>query len=213
MLRLVVGRRSSTVSEMLVRGLGVRAVVVGQNFRFGHKARGDTAMLATMGRELGFSFEAVSLQELDGRPVSSSAIRRAIADCDLAWANRALGRRHRVPGRVIRGKGRGVGLGFPTANIDPPERQESFEGLARLVEAAPQLLYCSRVPGKPSAGAASSPASAIPVVPITMCIPRPRHERAFSITDRGVVKSTTTSTPSSASVDPATMRSPTAVPS
>jgi riboflavin kinase/FMN adenylyltransferase len=109
------------VSEMLVRGLGVRAVVVGENFRFGHKARGDTGMLAAMGRELGFSFEAVPLQELDGRPVSSSAIRRAIADCDLAWANRALGRRHQVPGRVVRGKGRGVGLGFPTANIDPPE--------------------------------------------------------------------------------------------
>jgi len=108
------------VSEMLVRGLGVRAVVVGENFRFGHKARGDTAMLAAMGRELGFSFEAVPLQELDGRPVSSSAIRRAIAGCDLAWANRALGRCHSVPGRVVRGKGRGVGLGFPTANVDPP---------------------------------------------------------------------------------------------
>jgi riboflavin kinase / FMN adenylyltransferase len=109
------------VSEMLVRGLGVRAVVVGQNFRFGHKARGDTAMLAAMGRELGFSFEAVSLQQLEGRPVSSSAIRKAIAECDLAWANKALGRRHRVPGRIVRGKGRGAGLGFPTANIDPPE--------------------------------------------------------------------------------------------
>jgi riboflavin kinase / FMN adenylyltransferase len=109
------------VSEMLVRGLGVRAVVVGENFRFGHKARGDTAMLGAMGRELGFSFEAVLLQELDGRPVSSSAIRRAIAERDLAWANRALGRCHQVPGRVVRGKGRGVGLGFPTANIEPPE--------------------------------------------------------------------------------------------
>ncbi len=109
------------VSEMLVRGLGVRAVVVGENFRFGHKARGDTAMLAAMGRKLGFSFEAVPLRELDGRAVSSSAIRRAIADCDLAWANRALGRHHQVPGRIVRGKGRGVGLGFPTANLDPPE--------------------------------------------------------------------------------------------
>jgi riboflavin kinase/FMN adenylyltransferase len=109
------------VSEMLVGGLGVRAVVVGENFRFGHKARGDTAMLAAMGRELGFSFEAVPLKELDGRPVSSSTIRRAIAECDLAWANKALGRRHCVPGRIVRGKGRGVGLGFPTANIDPPE--------------------------------------------------------------------------------------------
>jgi riboflavin kinase/FMN adenylyltransferase len=109
------------VEEMLVAGLGVRAVVVGENFRFGHKARGDTAMLATMGRELGFSFEAVPLQELEGRPVSSSSIRKAIAACDLGWATKALGRHHGVPGRIVRGKGRGAGLGFPTANIDPPE--------------------------------------------------------------------------------------------
>ena len=109
------------VSEMLVGGLGVRAVVVGENFRFGHKARGDTELLATMGAKLGFSFEAVGLKELGGRPVSSSAIRKAIAGCDLGWANEALGRRHRVPGRVVRGMGRGVGLGFPTANLDPPD--------------------------------------------------------------------------------------------
>lgn len=106
--------------EMLVKGLGVRSIVVGENFRFGHKARGDTALLTTMGRRLGFSFEAVPLQELEGRPVSSSAIRKAIADCDTDWANAALGRRHSVPGRIVRGKGRGAGLGFPTANIDPP---------------------------------------------------------------------------------------------
>jgi riboflavin kinase/FMN adenylyltransferase len=78
-------------------------------------------MLATMGRELGFSFEAVPLQELDGRPVSSSSVRTAIAECDLDWANKALGRRHAVPGRIVRGQGRGAGLGFPTANIAPPD--------------------------------------------------------------------------------------------
>lgn len=109
------------VDETLVRSLAATAVVVGENFRFGHKARGDTAMLATMGRHLGFSFEAVPLTELEGRPVSSSSIRKAIAGCDLDWANRALGRAHRVPGRIVRGKGRGVGLGFPTANIEPPD--------------------------------------------------------------------------------------------
>ncbi len=109
------------VSEMLVERLGVRAVVVGENFRFGHKARGDTAMLATMGSEFGMSFEAVPLQVLEGRLVSSSTIRSAIAACDLDWATKALGRPHLVPGRIVRGKGRGVGLGFPTANIAPPE--------------------------------------------------------------------------------------------
>jgi riboflavin kinase/FMN adenylyltransferase len=108
------------VKDMLVGELEVRAVVVGANFRFGHRARGDVAMLASMGEALGFSFEAVPIAELDGRRLSSTEIRKALAACDLTWANAALGRRHRVPGRIVRGKGRGVGLGFPTANLEPP---------------------------------------------------------------------------------------------
>ena len=111
----------SFVKDVLVGELGVRAVVVGANFRFGHKARGDTSMLASMGEALGFSFEAVPMSELDGRRLSSTEIRKAVAGCDLAWANRALGRPHRVPGRIVRGKGRGVGLGFPTANLEAPD--------------------------------------------------------------------------------------------
>ena len=109
------------VEEVLVKALGVRAVVVGENFRFGHKARGDTTMLASLGDSRGFAFEAAPMTVLEGRPVSSTKVREAIAACDIAWANKALARLHRVPGRVVRGKGRGVGLGFPTANIEPPE--------------------------------------------------------------------------------------------
>jgi len=109
------------VTDFLVGTLGVRALVVGRNFRFGHKARGDTTMLAAMGESMGFAFEPVPLSELDGRPVSSSNIRAAIGGCDLVWATKALGRPHRVPGRIVRGHGRGVGLGFPTANLEPPE--------------------------------------------------------------------------------------------
>ena len=80
----------SFVKDVLVGELGVRAVVVGTNFRFGHKARGDIAMLASMGETLGFSFEAVPMSELDGRRLSSTEIRNAIGACDLAWSNRAL---------------------------------------------------------------------------------------------------------------------------
>jgi riboflavin kinase/FMN adenylyltransferase len=109
------------VRDILLARLGARAVVVGANFRFGHKARGDVAMLAELGATLGFAFDAVPLSQLEGRPLSSTEIRKAIAGCDVAWAAKALGRPHCVPGRVIRGKGRGVGLGFPTANLQPPE--------------------------------------------------------------------------------------------
>ena len=61
------------------------------------------------------------MSELDGRRLSSTEIRKAIGAGDLAWANRALGRPHRVPGRIVRGKGRGMGLGFPTANLEAPD--------------------------------------------------------------------------------------------
>ena len=108
------------VEEVLVGALDARAVVVGSNFRFGHKARGDTALLAALGAEAGFSFETVGVSDLDGRRLSSTGIRAALASCDLGWASKALGRHHRVPGRIVRGQGRGVGLGFPTANIEPP---------------------------------------------------------------------------------------------
>jgi riboflavin kinase/FMN adenylyltransferase len=109
------------VSDILLRILGVRAVVVGSNFRFGHKARGDVAMLAELGNDLGFAFETVGVSTLAGRPLSSTEIRKAIATCDVEWAARALGRPYRMPGRIIRGHGRGAGLGFPTANLEPPE--------------------------------------------------------------------------------------------
>ncbi|MGH2718004.1 MAG: bifunctional riboflavin kinase/FAD synthetase, partial [Actinomycetota bacterium] len=109
------------VRDVLVGRLGARAVVVGSNFRFGHKARGNVALLAELGATLGFSFETVDVSELDGRRLSSTEIRQAIAAGDIAWAAKALGRLPAVPGRIIRGKGRGAGLGFPTANLQPPE--------------------------------------------------------------------------------------------
>ena len=109
------------VRDVLVGRLGVRAIVVGSNFRFGHKARGDVAMLASLGEAAGFTVETVTVGELEGRRLSSTEIRRAIGECDVVWAAKALGRPHLVPGRIVRGKGRGVALGFPTANVEPHE--------------------------------------------------------------------------------------------
>jgi riboflavin kinase/FMN adenylyltransferase len=105
------------VERVLVNELSARAIVVGAVFRFGHRARGDVAMLRSMARSLGYRFEAFRLTQLAGRTVSSTGIRYAIAEGDLAWANRALGRPYRLHGEVIRGSGRGRGLGFPTANL------------------------------------------------------------------------------------------------
>ena len=103
----------------LLQGLRARVVVVGAGFRFGRLARGDVPMLRSFSRTLGFVFEAVRLAETNGRRISSTAIRHALAEGDLEWANKALGRAYKLPGKIVRGVGRGRRLGYPTANLKP----------------------------------------------------------------------------------------------
>jgi riboflavin kinase/FMN adenylyltransferase len=106
------------IENVLVAGLGAKAVVVGANFRFGRFARGDTAMLRSSGRKLGFSFNSVGIASTGKRPVSSREIRHALAEGDVTWALKALGRPHAIPGKIIHGHSRGQRLlGFPTANL------------------------------------------------------------------------------------------------
>ncbi len=109
------------VSEVLAGSLAAVRVVVGTNFRFGAKAAGDIVSLLELGEQHGFVPEAVTLLEMDGRRISSSAIREHLQDGDLAWATAALGRPYQLGGVVVHGDGRGRGIGFPTANlvIDP----------------------------------------------------------------------------------------------
>jgi riboflavin kinase/FMN adenylyltransferase len=110
------------VDRVVVDGLAARHVVVGSNFTFGHKAAGTLATLRDLGEARGFGAEGRSLLTIDGRPVSSSSIREALLAGDLRWPARALGRRFAVDGRVVRGAGRGAGLGWPTANLEVPGR-------------------------------------------------------------------------------------------
>jgi riboflavin kinase / FMN adenylyltransferase len=109
------------VDRVVVRGLSARHVAVGSNFTFGHKAAGNLRVLTDLGRSGGFTVEGVSLFTIDGRRVSSTSIREALAEGDLDWPTRALGRRYAVEGTVVPGAGRGKGLGFPTANLRTPE--------------------------------------------------------------------------------------------
>jgi riboflavin kinase/FMN adenylyltransferase len=106
------------VREVLADRLHTRHVVVGENFRFGHRAAGDLALLAKLGEKYGFQAEGVPLLALDGVTTSSSAIRELVAAGDVAGAARGLGRPHRVEGVVVRGEQRGRALGFPTANLE-----------------------------------------------------------------------------------------------
>lgn len=105
------------VRRILVQALGVKAVVVGDDFRFGHKRGGDVALLQRLGGEGGYSVEALGSVTVEGERCSSTAVREALARPDLARAELLLGRHYRALGRVRRGLQLGRKLGMPTANL------------------------------------------------------------------------------------------------
>ena len=107
------------VEQVLRDGLHARAVVVGENFRFGHGAAGDVDTLRRLGRELGFAVVPAPLATAaDGRRVSSSAVRAHLAAGEVDPAAADLGRPYRLPGTVVHGDHRGRELGYPTANLE-----------------------------------------------------------------------------------------------
>lgn len=113
----------SFVQRVLVAALGVRTIVVGKDFHFGHDRKGNVDLLEKVGRTNDFDVRPIELvKRVDGvdEPISSTAIRRALAGGDITRAARLLGRQHEVRGTVVRGDQRGRLLGFPTANVAVP---------------------------------------------------------------------------------------------
>jgi riboflavin kinase/FMN adenylyltransferase len=107
------------VEHVLIEKLGAEKVSVGENFRFGAKAKGDPAMLDARGE---FETRVVPLVEVDGETVSSTRIRALVAAGDMEHAQHCLGAPFMVDGEVVSGDQRGRELGFPTANIVPDDR-------------------------------------------------------------------------------------------
>ncbi|TVQ33956.1 MAG: bifunctional riboflavin kinase/FAD synthetase [Geminicoccaceae bacterium] len=105
------------VEHVLVRGLGVRHVVVGDGFRFGHRRQGDAALLTALGEHHGFGVEALPAVAVDGIPASSTRIRQALADGELTVADHLLGRPYQLDAVVVEGDKIGRTLGYPTANL------------------------------------------------------------------------------------------------
>ena len=103
--------------EFLVETLRTRAVLVGANFRFGHKQAGDVELLRESGRENGFAVEIVQPVLVDGRVVSSSAIREAVREGRMEQARRMLGRPFALSGEIRSGTGLGRKLVVPTLNL------------------------------------------------------------------------------------------------
>jgi riboflavin kinase/FMN adenylyltransferase len=105
------------IDHVLLERLGAKRVSVGENFRFGHRARGDTDLLRA---QPAFDTRVVELVEVDGEIVSSSHIRGLIVAGDVGGANHFLGSPYQFRGEVRHGDKRGRTLGFPTANLVPP---------------------------------------------------------------------------------------------
>lgn len=115
---------STFISSLLVEKLGVKFLVVGDDFRFGAGREGDFLLLQKAGAELGFEVYSTATFCRSGKRVSSTAVREALANDDLALAGELLGHPFSISGRVVHGNELGRTIGFPTANL-PLKRQVS----------------------------------------------------------------------------------------
>lgn len=118
------------VCGTLVAGLGARTIVVGEDFRFGYKRRGDVDLLTRLGNEHGFEVDAVAaVTGTEGQRISSSQVRHALEANDLNAATALIGRPYTLWGRVVTGDKLGQRLGFPTANLALGRRPPPLAGI------------------------------------------------------------------------------------
>lgn len=117
------------IDEVLVQGLDVRQLLIGDDFRFGARRAGDFTTLQAAGARYGFGVEAMPTLDVGGERVSSSAVRAALAEGDLPHAARLLGRPYSMAGRVVHGDKIGRKLGYPTANIQLRHRRLPLAGI------------------------------------------------------------------------------------
>jgi riboflavin kinase/FMN adenylyltransferase len=130
-------RAEDFLRDAVVDRLHAKEVYLGRGFAFGHDREGNIDLLRTVSQSLGFFADEVPEVRLRGRRVSSSRIRELLLQGRVNLARRMLGRPYGVEGRVVRGAGRGVTLGFPTANLHPQNRVIPRNGVyvtATLVE-------------------------------------------------------------------------------
>ncbi len=145
--RLATLSAAAFIETVLVQGLGVRYLVVGDDFRFGHDRQGDFAMLQAAGQTQDFAVVNMHTFSIDGKRVSSTRLRAALAAGDLNGAEKLLGRPYRMCGRVAHGDKRGRSIGFPTANIHLHRHATPVQGVFAV-----QLFG---IEGEPVAGVAN----------------------------------------------------------
>lgn len=107
------------VKDILLDKLNCKAVVVGHDYRFGHKALGDASYLQELGRKFNFSVTIISPVYIDDKIISSTYVRELLLSGNIEYAKKMLGRNYSIEGKVVSGKKLGNKLGYPTANIEP----------------------------------------------------------------------------------------------
>ena len=117
------------IEQVLIEKLGVKYLVVGDDFRFGSNRTGTFEMLLDAGKKYGFQVVSMHTFEIDAERVSSTRIRAALEKGDMAGAEKLLGRRYRMSGRVAHGEKLGRELGFPTANIHLHRHASPVQGI------------------------------------------------------------------------------------
>ncbi|MCG6975062.1 MAG: bifunctional riboflavin kinase/FAD synthetase [Acidiferrobacterales bacterium] len=135
------------IDEVLVRGLGIRYLVVGDDFRFGKGRTGDFAMLQQAGQQHGFQVVSMHTFSVDGERVSSTRVRAALVNGELETAEKLLGRPYRMCGRVAHGDKIGRTIGIPTANIFLHRKRSPLHGIF--------VVEVFGLDGEPIMGAAS----------------------------------------------------------
>lgn len=140
---------SEFARRVLAEGVNARRVLVGDDFRFGHRRAGDLALLQRIGPDYGFETAGMESFRVDGHRVSSTAVREALAAGELTRAEDLLGRPYAICGRVVRGEQLGRRLGYPTANIRI-RRRPALEGV--FAAEAEDSASGQRMPGVASLG-------------------------------------------------------------
>ena len=125
------------VDDILCQSIGMRDLLIGHDHGFGRHRAGNASVLQTLGESRGFSVEIIPpVSDIDGHPVSSTAIRRAVTGGELSRAAELLGRPYSVSGTVVHGEQRGRALGFPTLNLSPADPRKLLP---------PDGIYAARV--------------------------------------------------------------------
>jgi len=147
--RLRIMSAQQFIDDVFVRGLGVRYVVLGDDFRFGSDRQGDFDFIRQQGRRHGYDAGPTSTETLEGERVSSTRIREALETSDFALAERLLGRPYSISGKVVYGRQLGATIGTPTANLELRRLRAPLSGVY-AVEVSGNSL--ENVPGVANVG-------------------------------------------------------------